>query len=275
MARNRPSRNASAVVTGAGSGIGRAFAVEIAARGGRVIVSDINPRTAQETVDLIGKDRAHAVAADVADLAQVERLAAEANAWFGGPSTLLVNNAGVGVGGAPVGEIPYADWQWALGINLWGVINGCHVFAPSLRALGHGGIINVCSTASFAAAPNMGPYSTSKAAALALSETLAAEFAGSGVHITALCPTFVKTNIARDGRISGASQSLAGKLIDGGMPPERVVREALDALDANRLYVMPQLDAKIIWRMKRLLPDAYRHGTGLIARYGERFMAKD
>jgi hypothetical protein len=84
----------------------------------------------------------------------------------------------------------------------------------------------------------------------------------------------VKTNIAVAGRITGSSQSLAGKLIDSGMPPERVVREALDALDANRLYVMPQLDAKLIWRMKRLLPDTYRHGAGLIARYGERFLAK-
>jgi NAD(P)-dependent dehydrogenase (short-subunit alcohol dehydrogenase family) len=162
MARPHPSRQASAVVTGAGSGIGRAFAQEIAARGGRVVVSDINPRTAQETVDLIGRDRAHAVVADVADLAQVERLAAEAEAWLGGPVDLVINNAGVGVGGAPVGEIPYADWQWALGINLWGVINGCHVFAPRLRALGRGGIVNVCSTASFAAAPNMGPYNTAR-----------------------------------------------------------------------------------------------------------------
>lgn len=273
MARSRPSRQASAVVTGAGSGIGRAFALEIAARGGRVVVSDINLQTAQETAALIGGGRAHAVAADVADLAQIERLAADAEAWLGGPVDLVVNNAGVGVGGASVGDIPFADWQWALGINLWGVINGCHVFAPKLRALGRGGIVNVCSTASFAAAPNMGPYNVSKAGALALSETLSAECAGTGVHVTALCPTWVKTNIVADGRISGSSRGLAGKLINGGMSPERVAREALDALDANRLYVLPQLDAKLIWRMKRLLPDTYRQTAGLIARYGERFIA--
>ena len=274
MARKRPSHQANALVTGAGSGIGRAFAREIAARGGRVVVSDINPQSAQETVHLIGEDKAHAVVADVADLAQVETLASEAEAWLGKPVNLLVNNAGVGVGGAPTGEIPYADWQWALGINLWGVVHGCHVFAPKLRALGHGGIINVCSTASFAAGPNMGPYNVSKAAALALSETLSAEFAGSGVHVTALCPTWVQSNIATSGRITGPSQNLAEKLIRKGMPPERVVREALDALDANRLYVMPQLDAKLIWRAKRLWPNTYRHGLGLIARYGERLLAR-
>lgn len=276
MARNRPSRNASAVVTGAGSGIGRAFALEIAARGGRVIVSDINPGTAQDTVNLITASggQALAVTADVAELAQVERLAAEAEAWLGGPVDLVVNNAGVGVGGKPVGDIPYSDWQWAMGINLWGVIHGCHVFAPKLRALGRGGIVNVCSTASFAAGPNMGPYNVSKAGALALSETLSAELAGSGIHVTALCPTWVKTNIVGGGRISGSAHGLADKLINGGMAPERVVREALNALDANRLYVLPQLDAKLIWRFKRLLPDAYRHGAGFIARHGERLLAK-
>src|SRR5690606_27229269 len=136
-----------------------------------------------------------------------------------------------GVGGAPVGDIPYADWQWTMGINLWGVIHGCHVFAPKLRALGRGGIVNVCSAASFAAAPNMGPYNVTKAAALALSETLSAECSGTGVHVTALCPTWVKTNIVSGGRILGSSRGLASKLIDAGMSPEHVVREALDALD--------------------------------------------
>ena len=169
MTAKHPSRHSSAVVTGAGSGIGRAFALELAARGGRVICSDINLTTAQETVQLIQANggKALAVKTDVAQFAEVENLAAEAEAWLGGPVTLVVNNAGVGVGGKPVGEIPLADWQWALGINLWGVVHGCHVFAPKLRALGQGGIINVCSTASFAAAPGMSPYNVSKAAALA------------------------------------------------------------------------------------------------------------
>ena len=269
MTAKHPSRHSSAVVTGAGSGIGRAFALELAARGGRVICSDINLNTAQETVQLIQANggKALAVKTDVAQFAEVENLAAEAEAWLGGPVTLVVNNAGVGVGGKPVGEIPLADWQWALGINLWGVVHGCHVFAPKLRALGQGGIINVCSTASFAAAPGMSPYNVSKAAALALSETLAAELAGTGVAVTALCPTWVKTNIVQGGRIATNASGLAGKLINRGMSPERVVREALDALDAGRLYVMPQLDARMIWRCKRLMPDSYRFGAGLIARY--------
>jgi NAD(P)-dependent dehydrogenase (short-subunit alcohol dehydrogenase family) len=272
MVPTRHSCHASAVVTGAGSGIGRAFAQAIAARGGRVVVSDIDASTAAATVELIGGGRAHAVVADVSDLAQVERLATEAEAWLDGPVDLVVNNAGVGAGGAPVGEIPYADWQWTLGINLWGVVHGCHIFVPRLRTLGRGGIVNVCSSASFAAAPNMGPYNVTKAAALALSETLSAELSGTGVHVTALCPTWVKTNIVSGGRIHGASRNLAGRLIDAGMSPARVVRDALEALDANRLYVLPQLDAKLLWHAKRLFPNAYRKSIGLFARHGERLL---
>ena len=270
MAQQKISVQASAVVTGAGSGIGRAFAQELAARGGRVICADINLATAEETVDLIAAKggQAHALRCDVSQLADVEALAEQAEAWLRGSVSLVINNAGVGAGGQLVGDMPMADWQWALGINLWGVIHGCHVFAPRLRALGRGGIINVCSTASFAAAPRMAAYNVSKAAALALSETLSAEMAGTGIAVTALCPTFVKTNIARDGRISEGSSRLAEKIMDlVGFAPERVARTTLDALDKNQLYVLPQFDARMIWRSKRLAPALYARGAGLINRY--------
>lgn len=270
MAKQKVSAQASAVVTGAGSGIGRAFALELAARGGRVICADINLATAQETADLIAAKggQAHALRCDVSQLAEVEALADQAEAWLRGPVDLVINNAGVGAGGQLVGDMPMADWQWALGINLWGVVHGCHVFAPRLRTLGRGGIINVCSTASFAAAPRMAAYNVSKAAALALSETLSAEMAGTGIAVTALCPTFVKTNIARDGRISEGSSRLTEKIMDLiGFAPERVARTTLDALDKNQLYVLPQFDARMIWRSKRLAPALYARGAGLINRY--------
>ena len=268
MSTGRISRNASAVVTGAGSGIGRAFALELARRGGRVVCSDIKFDTAQETVEQIESQggQAFAVACDVTKISQVEALAVAAEEWLGGPVDLVINNAGVGAGGTPVGEVPMADWKWVLGINLWGVIHGCHVFAPKLRELGRGGIINVGSTASFSAAPLMGPYNVSKAGVLALSETLAAEFSGTRVNITALCPTFVKTNIARDGRISGKGQGFASRLIDRGASPDKIVLQTLSALDRGQLYVVPQLEAKAIWRFKRFLPSAYTRGAGVLNR---------
>src|SRR6202012_4762211 len=150
-------------------------------------------------------------------------------------------NAGVGSGGAHIGELTLDDWRWALGINLWGPIHGCHVFAPILRSAEPSGIprgiINVASAAAFAAAPGMAAYNVSKAGVLSLSETLAAELAGSGVKVTVLCPTFVKTNIVESGRISEESSELANKLMRWtGFSPEKVARTCLDTHDRGDLY---------------------------------------
>jgi len=269
MFATRISKRSSAVVTGAGSGIGRAFAVELAARQGRVVCADIRRESARETAALIEAQggKALAVECDVASLEAAQRLAEESEQWLGRPVDLVVNNAGVGAGGLPIGEVSIEDWRWTVGVNLWGVVHGCHVFAPRLRALGRGGIINVCSAASFAAAPMMGPYNVTKAAVLALSETLRAELDGTGVRVSALCPTFVKTDIVSNGHIPAATSKLASKLMAWtGVTPEAVVKTTLEALDADRLYVLPQLDARIIWRMKRLAPEAYNRGTAMVVR---------
>lgn len=205
---NKRSRRAAAVITGAGSGIGAAFATELARRGGRVVCSDIDENAARATAGAIGNEGGDALAVrcDVAQIDDVHRLAVDAQDWFGGPPTLVINNAGVGAGGMPIGDVSLDDWQWALGINLWGPIHRCHVFAPILREASSsgqlGGIINVASAAAFGAAPGMAAYNVSKAGVLSLSETLAAELSGTGVNVTVLCPTFVKTNIVEAGRIT-------------------------------------------------------------------------
>ncbi|MEU4312054.1 SDR family NAD(P)-dependent oxidoreductase [Nocardia sp. NPDC024068] len=264
------TRGARAVVTGAGSGIGRALALELAARGGQVVCADIDEARAAETVAAI--DRAHpgtayAFRCDVARREDVEILARFADSVFDGPVTLVINNAGVGIGGHRVGEIGFADWEWALGINLWGVVHGCEIFAPRLRAAGRGGIINVASAAGFAAAPSMAVYNTSKAGVLALSETLAAEFSGTDIAVTVLCPTFVRTNVARDGRITSGSRTLADTLMRWtGFSPERVARITLDAHDRRRLHVLPQPDAQLIWLLKRTFPGQYTTVAGLLER---------
>lgn len=263
------SHDTRAVVTGAGSGIGQAFAVELGARGGSVVCSDIDDRAAQGTVDAIIDQggKAIAIRCDVARGGDVQELADDARGWFGATPTMVVNNAGVGAGGTLIGETPLADWEWTLGINLWGVIHGCHVFAPMLRDAGHGSIINVASSASFGSLPRMAAYNVSKAGVLALSETLKAELAGTGVHVSVLCPTFVKTNILESGRISAESNSLAGTLMRlTGMSAARVARTTLDTHDRGGLYVMPQLDAKALWRIKRAAPGAFTRGSGLLER---------
>jgi len=266
----RRSHQAQAVVTGAGSGIGQALAIELAARGGHVLCSDIDEAAAHRTKHVIEDQggRAAVSRCDVSQLAQVQQLAEDAKDWFGGPPTLVINNAGVGAGGRAIGLTPIEDWDWTIGINLWGPIYGCHVFAPLLRERNRGGIINVASAASFGAAPGMAAYNVSKAGVLSLSETLAAELAGTKVAVTVVCPTFVKTNIVESGRITSESSAAARKLMRFGMSPQRVARIALNTNDHGRLYALPQLDAKVGWQIKRAAPATYTKALGAVSRFG-------
>jgi len=272
---NKPktTHGAAAVVTGAGSGIGAAFAVELGRRGGAVVCSDINEAAAQNTADAIVEQGAKAVAVrcDVSRFDDVRELAEQSQSWFGAPPTLVINNAGVGAGGDAIGDTPLDDWVWTLGINLWGPIHGCHVFAPILREAGPShaprGIINVASAAAFGAAPGMAAYNVSKAGVLSLSETLAAELSGTAIRVTVLCPTFVKTNIVESGRITEESGELATKLMRWtGFSADKVARMCLDAHDRGELYCMPQLDAKIGWNVKRLAPQTYTRAVGVVSR---------
>ena len=267
---NKRSREAAAVITGAGSGIGKAFAIELAKRGGRVVCSDVDEASARATADAIGAagGEATALRCDVSRIDDLQLLAKEAQAWFGGPPSLVINNAGVGAGGTAIGEADLDDWNWVLGINLWGPIHGCHVFAPILREADRpGGIINVASAAAFGAAPGMAAYNVSKAGVLSLSETLAAELSDTGINVTVLCPTFVKTNIVEAGRITQQSTQLADRLMRWtGFSPERVARTCLDTNDRGSLYCMPQPDARIGWGIKRFTPTVYTRTVGLTTR---------
>lgn len=265
----RRSHGANAVVTGAGSGIGRAFAVELARRGGRVVCADIDPVRAKETVSLVVQAGGEGldIACDVSEEEQVRELASSAEKWFGEAVSLVINNAGIGAGGNVIGATSQRDWEATLAVNLWGVIYGCEVFVPRLRARGSGGVINVASAASFGAAPRMGAYNVSKAGVLALSETLSAELSGTGVGVTVLCPTFVKTNIVDNPHIEESAAKLATNLMKWtGVSPESVARKTLDANDRGQLHVLPQIDAKILWLFKRAVPASYTRALGLVER---------
>jgi hypothetical protein len=260
-----PSRNAAAIVTGAGSGIGRSFAYELARRGGTVICADINEERAEQVAASLKALGSKAIArrCDVGDAKQMEALSDEAEKLLGRPVTLVINNAGVGLGG-PIGEVPLDDWHWCMNVNLWGVIHGCHYFAPKLRDLGYGGIINVASAAAFGAAPEMSTYNVTKAGVLALSETLAAELAGTGVKVTALCPTVVPTNIVNDGKLPERRREFARSAMTrfALTTADKVARQTLDALDRGELYVLPQIDGRLAWRFKRLMPRLYARTVG-------------
>ncbi|MDC4508997.1 SDR family NAD(P)-dependent oxidoreductase [Acinetobacter baumannii] len=264
--KDQPSRNAYAVVTGAGSGIGRSFAVELAKRGGSVVCADINLKAAEETVKLIEQlgQKAFAVQCDVGQAEQVQALADRAEQLLGHPVTLIINNAGVGLGGK-FDEMSLEDWKWCMHVNLWGVIHGCHAFVPKLKKLGYGAIINVASAASYTAAPEMSVYNVTKAGVLALSETLSAELRKFNIKVNVLCPTLVPTNIIKNGRIPGRYSKLADHALMNyaTTTSDAVATLTLNRLDRGQLYTTPQIDAKLFWLMKRTSPTLYAKFLGL------------
>ncbi|MPW43309.1 SDR family NAD(P)-dependent oxidoreductase [Acinetobacter guerrae] len=259
----KPSQQSYAVVTGAGSGIGRSFALELARRGGTVVCSDINLEAAQATVSLIEQlgATAFSVQCDVAKAEQVSELAEQAEKLLKNPVTLVINNAGIGLGGK-FDEMTMEDWQWCMDVNLWGVIHGCRAFVPKFKQLGHGAIINVASAASYTAAPEMTVYNVSKAGVRALSETLSAELKKFDIKVNVLCPTLVPTNIIKNGKVPHKG------ILDYALThlafttSDKVAKLTLDRLDKNQLYTIPQFDAKLFWLMKRTAPNLYAKFLG-------------
>lgn len=265
--KRKPTQNAYAVVTGAGSGIGRSFAMELAKRGGTVVCADINLAAAEETVSLIetqASGKAFAVQCDVTDKAQVKSLSEQAEQLMGHAVTLVINNAGVGLGGK-FDEVSLEDWQWCVNINLWGVIYGCHYFVPKFKQQGYGAIINVASAAGYTAAPEMTAYNVTKSSVLALSETLSAELRKDKISVNVLCPTLVPTNIMKNGRLPKKYAGVADDLLmnHAFTTSEKVAIKTLDNLDAGKLYTIPQPDAKLFWLMKRASPSLYTKMLGV------------
>jgi long-chain fatty acid transport protein len=248
-----------AVITGGASGLGRALALEIGRRQGRVLIADLDADGARETARQVEArgGSAEVAVVDVGRIADVEGVAERADQLWGGID-LLVNNAGVAAAG-PIGDVPLADWEWLLRVNVWGVIHGCHVFAPRMRARGRGFILNVASSAGIASLPEMGPYNASKAAVISITETLNAELAPFSIQVSALCPTFFETNLLAQLRAPSERQhALAQALMRRSRTTaEQVARAGIEGLERGRLIVIPQLDGRLLWWLKRLAPAAY------------------
>ena len=258
------------VITGAGSGFGRALALELARRDARLVLSDVNMPGCEETATMAlsaGAKSAKAVRCDVTKLAEVEALSGACEDGV----DLVVNNAGVASGGA-IGESSMEDWRWTIEVDLWGVIHGCHVFVPMLKKQGSGHVLNVASAAGLLSAPNMGAYNVAKAGVVALSETLAGELARTKIGVTVLCPTFFKTNIARNGRFADEkTRKQANKLVDAGKEAEDIARLTLASVEKGQLYCVPIADGRWFWRVKRVAPESFRKLAGMVAkRYEQR-----
>lgn len=265
------------VITGAGSGLGRELALRFARIQGRLLISDIREDTLTETAQMIERlgGEALAIRADVSNRHQVEALAQAMQERWGG-TDILVNNAGVPAGGL-VGEAPLEDWEWIMGINLWGVIYGCHYFIPQLKAARRGYILNVASSAGIASLPEMASYNVTKAGVIALSETLHAELAPDRICVTVLCPTFFKTNLMANFRSPTERQRKLAEAMfaRARMTTSQVADAALRGLERGEPYVIPQKDGQLLWHLKRLAPKLYlrqlakRYASGLVERLTE------
>ncbi|MGZ3418907.1 MAG: SDR family oxidoreductase [Polyangiales bacterium] len=245
-----------AVVTGAGSGLGRAISQKLAARGARLVLADVNEEGLRETQKLLGGVETHVFRVDVTKPAEVEKLADDAFEKLGGVD-LLVNNAGVAVAGE-IGDVPLQDWEWIMGVNLWGVIYGCHYFVPKMRKQGSGHVLNVASAAGLLSGPQMSPYNVTKAGVVALSETLRADLAPNHIGVSVLCPTFFQTNIGKSSRGPTEMKALVEQLLAAGkIQAEGVAELALQGCEQDELFITPHADGRWLWRLKRLMPDAF------------------
>ncbi|HET6951964.1 MAG TPA: SDR family NAD(P)-dependent oxidoreductase [Acidimicrobiales bacterium] len=250
-------KGALALVTGAGSGIGRAIALELARRGSRVLAVDRQLDAAEKTAAACseGGPEAHGLAADVSDLDAVTGLAADvAEGW--GTLDILVNNAGVGMS-ARFAEMSMDDWRWIRGVNLDGVMHCCHAFGPAMVERGRGHVVNLSSGLGYTMHATEAAYVTTKAAVLAFSQCLRADWGPSGVGVTAICPGVINTPIVDATRYLGSrSESEEGirKLFSRGHPPELVARDVVVAIQKDKIMVPSGWEAKAGWWAHRLLP---------------------
>ncbi len=253
-----------AVVTGAASGIGRAMAERFAAEGMKVVLADIEEEVLAKAEREMKAEGASvmAVPTDVSKGTDVEALAAKTVEAFGAVH-VLCNNAGVGPPGGPLWERTVADWQWVLGVNLWGVIHGIRVFIPIMRAQDtdcH--IVNTASAAGLVSVPWMGIYNITKHAVVTLSETLHHELAlmGTKVKVSVLCPVWVNTRLMDADRNRPAQllnpvqdtesqqpdmlREAVRQLLATGLPTEQVAEDVFNAIRDEKLYILPHPEIK-------------------------------
>ena len=261
LSQQHPQKRA--FVTGAASGLGLALCRRLAADGWTLGMNDVETSELERAMERVRQTGGQPVGYpfDVAD-GTAFREAAEAFVSEAGGVDVVINNAGIGVAGR-MEDIAPAVWQEAIGVNVMGVVHGCHAFLPHLKAARTGRIVNVASIAAVTAAPRMATYNASKAAVLALSETLYAELWESGVGVTVVLPFFFQTNLARRVRGPDEDRARAERITERSkMSAEAVAERVLDGAGRGRLYVIYPRKARWLWHAKRLFPKRYLQGAG-------------
>ncbi len=262
----RDFRGKTAFITGGAGGFGRAFAKALIAEGANVALADVDERALARAVEELQAppDRLIGLVCDASDRGSLERAAGEAFRVFGRVH-LVFNNAGIGGRNAGLEELTVEDWEWVVRVNLMTVAHGVAIFLPHLRAHGEGGhFVNVASMAGMLGQPQMGPYSATKAAVVALSETLFHELKGTNIGVSTLCPGFAKTGIADERPnplapkaaqpVSKAGAERAAQVrraVQSGLDPAEVAARTLRGIRDEDLYIFTHPDMRP-WLDKRL-----------------------
>lgn len=246
-------------VTGGASGLGLAFARAYAERGARVAIGDVNSERLEAATAELQRLGAEVMTlhCDVTQLADLEaardRLIAD---WDG--VDVVINNAGVATGG-DIDQGPIEDWDWVIDVNLMGVVRGCRVFVPVMQRQGGGQLINVASAAGLLSPPGMDSYNVTKAAVVALSETLYTEQSRHHIGVTVACPAFFKTNLMESARsaVPGLNKAVDQLMSRSPLSADDVARSVIRSAERGELVAAPHALERRLWLLKRLSPTSY------------------
>ncbi len=243
-------------ITGGASGLGQSLALHYAGQGWRVLIGDLDrERCADTLVQLQAVSPASdAIACDVTR--ETDLLAAAdwlQQQWSG--VDVVINNAGVAQMGG-IADASEVDWQWIVDINLLGVVRGCRVFTPMLRAQGGGQLVNIASMAGLVHMPQASAYNATKAAVVALSETLQLELEADRIRVSVVCPAFFRTALAQNMRASEpALEAMTRRLVERArIGPEQIARQVFDGVQRGDTHILTHPEARRGWLLKRVLP---------------------
>lgn len=253
-------KNKIVVITGAGSGIGRHLALQLADQGAKLALNDYNAETLKETEALIGEQtEVFSQSFDVAEKTALRGFAAATLDHYN-EVDVVINNAGVALGRVDIVDTPDEDWDWVVNINLWGVVNGTRAFLPSLLSRPEASLVNVSSAFGIAGIAKQAPYCMTKFAVRGFTESLRMECIDTNLCISCVHPGGVGTNIIRNGRVGSEQRDKLIKTFDEKMArtsADQAARTIINGIKKKKTRILVGEDAKWVDRVVRLFPNNY------------------
>ncbi len=256
LTRRFPGKRA--FITGAGSGLGLEMARALARDGWALGLFDVDPSRLATAEEELTNNGAR-VLAYPGDVTRFDELVVAVNSFadMSGGLDVMINNAGVACAGSLL-ETSIEDWRWIVDINILGLVNGCRAGVPHLQRAGRGVLINISSAAAFVCAPFMTPYNATKAAALAISESLAVELAGAGIQVSVAMPGFMQTELLATGRGPDRERKIAEQLMQAShYTAAMCAQDILHGAGKGDLYMVLPKAMRSVWRFKRWFPSVF------------------